>query len=794
MEAYAQFLESKKTSVTPGGFEPDSLNPKLFEFQRDIDRWGIIRGKVAIFADCGLGKTPMQLEWANQVARESKRPVLILAPLAVSRQTEREGEKFDIPVKAVASDIEVRKGPNVYVTNYEKLHHFDPSRFGGVVLDESSILKSFSGATRNLLIEKFANTPMKLCCTATPAPNDFMELGNHSEFLGVLTRTEMLSTFFVHDGGDTSKWRLKGHAEEEYWKWICQWAVMIRKPSDLGYSDRGFELPPLNLHHHVVEGKAFEGFLFQVEAQTLMERRQARRASLEARAAMLAEIVKTKADEPWLIWCDLNDEGDLAEKLIPNSVQVAGRHSDEQKEDRMMGFSDGRYQILVSKPSVCGYGMNWQHCPNVAFLGLSDCYDQNTEVLTRTGWTGFDKISVTSELATVNQKTLHLEWQNPSRIVFQHYVGPMLHFQGQRNFDLLVTPNHKLFTQKCPIRFKDGDNSWQLRYAADIANRFRRQEYRMLSVPLPGTGNDPESIPIPRCGVRISSRSRIIDSIPADDFMKIAGWYLSEGYCRPLSSPERGRIVICQTDVHPEYRQEIIGLMKRIGLKVNTKTKDITGYSVQLATYLVAEFGAGSYFKRIPVWVKQLHPRLLTILRDTMMKGDGAASLRYYKSYSPALLDDFQELCLLTGWRASVHGNYATTAQTNLKPAIWNKPETVHYEGFIGCATVPNHTLIVRRNGIAVVSGNSWEMYYQAIRRVWRFGQTREVNCHIITSESEGAVVKNIERKEKDALRMAKEMARHMSVYSTDVIHGTTRTENRYEATRPMALPEWIRQ
>lgn len=383
MNAYATFLEAKKVSIVPGGFEPAALNPKLFEFQLDIDRWALNRGKAALFEDCGLGKTPQQLEWAHQVARESKRPVLILAPLAVSKQTEREGAKFDIPVKVVASDIEVKKGPNVYVTNYEKLQHFDPARFGGVVLDESSILKSFNGATRNLLIEKFRDTPMKLCCTATPAPNDFMELGNHAEFLGVLTRTEMLSTFFVHDGGDTAKWRLKGHAEEEYWKWICQWAVMIRKPSDLGYSDEGFELPPLNIHHHVVEGKASEGFLFQVEAQTLMERRQARRASLEDRAAMLAGIVATRPDEPWLIWCDLNDEGDAAEKLIPGSVQVAGRHSDEQKEDRMLGFSDGRYQKLISKPSIAGWGMNWQHCPNVAFLGLSDSWEMYYQAIRR---------------------------------------------------------------------------------------------------------------------------------------------------------------------------------------------------------------------------------------------------------------------------------------------------------------------------------------------------------------------------------------------------------------------------
>lgn len=214
MREYQQFLQSKQVVHPPSGFEPQALSSMLFEFQRDITRWSIERGRAAIFADCGLGKTPMQLQWAEAVVRKFNRPVLILAPLAVSKQTEREGKKFGIPVTVASSDMDIRK-PGVFITNYEKLQHFDPSRFPGVGLDESSILKSFTGAIRNMLIERFASTPMKLCCTATAAPNDFMELGNHSEFFGVLTRTEMLSTFFVHDGGDTAKWRLKGHAEEE---------------------------------------------------------------------------------------------------------------------------------------------------------------------------------------------------------------------------------------------------------------------------------------------------------------------------------------------------------------------------------------------------------------------------------------------------------------------------------------------------------------------------------------------------------------------------------------------------
>lgn len=373
--SYREFLQSKQVVQAPSGFAVESLSPQLFEFQRDITRWALERGRASLFEDCGLGKTPQQLVWAEEVVRRMNESVLILAPLAVSKQTEREGQKFGIEVSIAESDMDIRK-PGIYVTNYEKLNYFSASKFAGVVCDESSILKSYTGAVRNALMDRFSETPMKLCCTATPAPNDFMELGNHSEFMGVLTRTEMLSTFFVHDGGDTAKWRLKGHAEEEYWKWICGWAVMIRKPSDLGYSDSGFDLPPLTLHHVIVDGKnAMEGFLFPVEAQTLEERRSARRGSLQDRVKACADLVNAST-EPWLVWCGLNAEGDLLEEMIPDAVQVAGADKDQDKEDRMFGFADGRHRVLVSKSKIAGFGMNFQHCPNVAFVGLSDSYEE----------------------------------------------------------------------------------------------------------------------------------------------------------------------------------------------------------------------------------------------------------------------------------------------------------------------------------------------------------------------------------------------------------------------------------
>jgi hypothetical protein len=373
---YAEFLDSKRITVAPSGFEVEPTNPHLFPFQRDLVRWSLRIGKAAIWADCGLGKSLMELSWAEHVVQHFNAPVLILAPLSVSHQTAREGEKFGIPCRVVTSQAEV-DGPGIYITNYEKLRHFDPGVFPGVVLDESSCLKSFTAVTRNLLIEAFAHTPMKLCCSATPAPNDRMELGNHSEFLGVLTRTEMLSTFFVHDGGDTSKWRLKGHAQEEYWKWMCQWAVMMRRPSDLGYDDDGFVLPTLNYHHHVVKAeKNLDGFLFPVEAQTLIERRGARRDSIAERVQLLSELIKAD-DSQWVVWCGLNVEQDTLAKLCGDEcVSIYGSLSDTEKESRLTQWLNKDKRILISKVSIFGWGLNLQQCHNVAFLGISDSFEE----------------------------------------------------------------------------------------------------------------------------------------------------------------------------------------------------------------------------------------------------------------------------------------------------------------------------------------------------------------------------------------------------------------------------------
>jgi DNA modification methylase len=379
---YQTFLDSKRLVAAPAGFEvaSEQINPYLFPFQRNIVRWALRRGRAAIFADCGLGKTPMQLEWACHVAVHTDRPVLILAPLAVAQQTAREGEKFGIGVTVCRCQADVQSGVNV--TNYEMLHHFDPQIFGGIVLDESSILKAFGGVMRGQITAFGQQIAYRLACTATPAPNDLVELTNHAEFLDVMSGKEIIALFFTQDGNTTHAWRLKGHAKQDFWRWMASWSVALRRPSDLGYSDDGFVLPELRIEQRTVEAPAPTTTLFPVEALSLQERQQARRESTDARVAACATLVNA-SDDAWLVWCDLNRESEALAKAIPGAVEVTGSDTPDHKTQAMLDFAEGRIRVLVSKPSICGFGMNWQHCHNVAFVGLSDSYEQFYQAVRR---------------------------------------------------------------------------------------------------------------------------------------------------------------------------------------------------------------------------------------------------------------------------------------------------------------------------------------------------------------------------------------------------------------------------
>jgi hypothetical protein len=380
---YTEFLKSKSFLYQSAGIDINRslLNPVLFDFQKDLTWWSLKKGRSAIFAGTGLGKTLMQVEWANQVHQNTSKNILILAPLAVSKQTVEEAKKLSVAVHYCRNQKDVKQGINI--TNYEMLEHFKPETFIGVVIDESSILKSFDGKLRQQITESFSQTPFKLSATATPAPNDYMEIGTQAEFLGVMRRNEMLAMFFVHDGGDTSKWRLKGHAKKRFWEWVASWAAVVTKPSDLGYEDGNFKLPPLRIYEEkMITDNVLPGNLFVVEAKTLQEQREANKQTLQARVNKCAELVNNSS-ESFLVWCNYNDESSALKKAIPDAIEVKGSNNNDYKEEAMIGFVNGKYRVLVSKPSICGFGMNFQHAHNMVFVGLSHSFEQYYQAVRR---------------------------------------------------------------------------------------------------------------------------------------------------------------------------------------------------------------------------------------------------------------------------------------------------------------------------------------------------------------------------------------------------------------------------
>ncbi len=392
MTTYADFLAAKRISDPSTGLvDPGPMPSWMSPHQRDITRWALRRGRAAIFAGTGLGKTAMELVWAETVARHTGRPVLFFAPLGVTAQHVAEADKWGIDgvsvVRSSADMIEIAG-----VTNYAKMDRFDMSRFGGVILDESSILKAHDGKTRARLIEACSRIPFRLCATATPAPNDFMELGNHAEFLGVMSYSEMLAMFFVHDGGETQKWRLKGHAQDEFWRWMASWSVMLRQPSDLGYPNDGYDLLPLTTKQHIVDvdyvPSLDTGTLFPIAARTMRERIGARKSSVADRVEMACKITldhfSEHGPEPWIIWCGLNDEQERMKKVFGSlAISITGSQKDDDKESLMRAWLRGVAPVLLSKSSIFGYGMNLQMCCKMTFVGLNDSFEQVYQSLRR---------------------------------------------------------------------------------------------------------------------------------------------------------------------------------------------------------------------------------------------------------------------------------------------------------------------------------------------------------------------------------------------------------------------------
>jgi len=443
---YASFIEAKSHSGDQYGFDPGELPGFLFDFQAHLVNWALLKGRAAIFGDCGLGKTPMQLVWADRVARHTGKPVLILTPLAVAFQTVIEAQKFGIDAaRSVTGEISAP----IVILNYERLAHVSPDQFGGVVCDESSILKSFDGAMRNAITAFMRKVPYRLLCSATAAPNDYTELGTSSEALGYLGHMDMLGRFFKNDQNtikpmtyrhhgqnfqkldDAAKWRFKGHAELPFWQWVCSWARAVRRPSDLGYSDERFILPPLIEKDHLVDVASLpDGMLFALPAVGLKEQRYERRRSITERCEKIAALVSTPAQA--LVWCHLNDEGDLLEELIPDAVQVSGQNTDEEKEAAFIAFSKSERRVLITKPKIGAWGLNFQNCAHVTFFP-SHSYEQYYQGVRRC-WRFGQKCAVTVDIVTTEgEKSVLQNLQRKATAadrMFSNLVSEMNRAQG----------------------------------------------------------------------------------------------------------------------------------------------------------------------------------------------------------------------------------------------------------------------------------------------------------------------------------------------------------------------------
>lgn len=386
MNDYMEFLKTKQTAIAESGFEmsENEINSMLFPFQKYCVRRALKAGRFAMFEDCGLGKTIQQLEWADKVKKHINKPVLVLAPLGVIGQTIKEGTKFGYEVTELGPtvfDQDLKAG--IYITNYDNLKNIDAYLFGGVVLDESSILKNFAGKTRTELIEAFKDTPYKLCCTATPSPNDTTELCNHAEFLNVMTRNEMLAMYFVHDGGSTSDWRLKGHAKQEFWDFVSTWAVMLSKPGDIGFDNTGYDLPNLNIiEEYVHTEKRDNGMLFNDVAVSATDYHKELRATMNERLNRVAEIVNSSS-ESFIIWIGHDEEGEYLRKLIPDAIEVKGNDNKGIKKERLLGFGNGNFRVLITKLKIAQFGLNYQNCHNQVFASLDFSFESTYQGIRR---------------------------------------------------------------------------------------------------------------------------------------------------------------------------------------------------------------------------------------------------------------------------------------------------------------------------------------------------------------------------------------------------------------------------
>jgi DNA modification methylase len=466
---YDEFVASKSRKAQASGFEPMPFTGPLFDWQKQVVAWAIRKGRAALFEECGLGKTLQQLEWADQVSKHTGKPVLILTPLAVARQTESESSKFGYSARMAYDALDVTNG--VVITNYDKLDHFDDVYFAGVVLDESSILKNFTGKTRRRLTDRFAETRFRLCCTATPSPNDYTEFGQHADFLGVCSPAQMLATYFINDTFNTGDWRLKKHAEKAFWEWVSSWAACISKPSDIGFDDTGYILPPLNLQTRIVDVNEVEGRdeseLFRVATLSATTMHQELRMTAENRVAEVAKLVN-ESSESWLVWCNTNLESDLLAEAIPDAVEVRGSDTTKFKETAIADFLDGKKRVMISKAGMMGYGLNFQHCRNVAFVGLSYSFEDLYQALRRSYRFG--------QTQEVNAYVIHAATEGAIMKTIRRKMEQHIEMQEQMKIaaECFRSQEIRTLTMKKDMDKKTGDG-WEL-YHGDCVRVARQIE------------------------------------------------------------------------------------------------------------------------------------------------------------------------------------------------------------------------------------------------------------------------------------------------------------------------------
>jgi DNA modification methylase len=461
MEDYLKFLEGKRKRADKTGFQinESQLNPKLKDFQKFIVKKAIEHGKYALFADTGLGKTFMQIEWAYHVSNYTSKPVLILAPLAVVQQTIREGIKWGYKVELLKSDV---FGPGIFITNYDQLDNIDVSQFSGIVLDESGILKNESGKTRTLIIDTFANTPYKLACSATPSPNDHMELGNHAEFLDVCKYTEMLAQYFVHDGGETSKWRLRKHAAGDFWNFVLSWAIAIDNPKTFGFDGTGYDLPEINYIEHLIEVKTDKTDLFGEAIVSATDLHRELKASINERFEIVLDIISKQPNDQFLIWGLSNDECDRLRKLIPDSVNVKGSDSPEFKAEKLNGFGTGEIKYLITKTSIAGMGLNYQNANNMIFLAYDFSFEKFYQGVRRMHRFGQEKhvnVHILTPKNQINVKGKIVESQSKHIKMITELAKKSSTYQDNSikidKSNDVITDDYKILLGDCVLRAKD---------------------------------------------------------------------------------------------------------------------------------------------------------------------------------------------------------------------------------------------------------------------------------------------------------------------------------------------------